>query len=86
MNQLAVSLAGHDKGRIYAIVSEEEGEVLLADGKAKTIDRPKRKNQKHIRRIGNLPKEMKEELGKVAQDCDLIYVLRKYQAYQKEKR
>ena len=86
MNQLAVSLAGHDKGSVYAVVREEEGAVLLADGKAKTLDRPKKKNARHIRRIKNLPKELEEELGKVARDCELIHVLRLYQAYQKEKR
>ena len=86
MNQLAVSLAGHDRGSVYAIVREEEGMVLLADGRLKTLDRPKKKNAKHIRRIGNLPVEIKEELGKASRDCDLIHVLRRYQAYQKEKR
>ena len=39
MNQLAVSLAGHDKDSVYVIVGEEERVVLLADGKARTLQR-----------------------------------------------
>ena len=86
MNQLAVSLAGHDKNSVYAIVGEENGMVCLADGKAKKLDRPKKKNPKHIRRIVHLPEEVEEELARVSQDSDLVHVLRLYQAYQKEVR
>ena len=43
MNQLAVSLAGHDKEHIYAIVREEGDLVCLADGKTKTLERLQRK-------------------------------------------
>ena len=86
MNQLAVSLAGHDKGSIYVILSEDDSMVCLADGKTKTLKRPKKKNPKHIRRIVHLPEEIKEELKKACQDSDLVHVLRLYQAMQNEKR
>ncbi|MCX4267339.1 MAG: KOW domain-containing RNA-binding protein [Lachnospiraceae bacterium] len=48
---LAKSLAGHDKGRIYMIVREEEEMVYLADGKKRPIERPKCKRKKHIQPI-----------------------------------
>ena len=86
MNQLAVSLAGHDKGVIYAVVSEGNGMVHLADGRIRTLEKPKKKNQKHIRRIVHLPEEIEEELVKVSRDSDLVHVLRLYQTFQKEKR
>ena len=85
MNQLAVSLAGHDKGSIYAIVREESGCVFIADGKSKTLQKPKKKNPMHIRRICHLPVEIIREMEKVSTDSDLVHVLRLYQAYQKEK-
>ncbi|HBA70438.1 MAG TPA: hypothetical protein DCZ40_13945 [Lachnospiraceae bacterium] len=44
----AISKAGHDKSTVYVIVGEEDEYVYVADGKLKTIDRPKRKNKKHI--------------------------------------
>jgi hypothetical protein len=86
MNQLAVSLAGHDKGSVYAVVSDSGRMVSLADGKGKTLENPKKKNAKHIRRICHLPKEIEEELEMVCRDSDLVHVLRQYQAFQKEMR
>ncbi|HIZ44325.1 MAG TPA: KOW domain-containing RNA-binding protein [Firmicutes bacterium] len=45
----AVSAAGHDKGKLYVIVGWQDGYYLLADGKRKTLERPKRKKEKHLR-------------------------------------
>ena len=86
MNQLAVSLAGHDKNSVYAVVAEEGSMVLLADGRTRTLEKPKKKNQKHIRRIGNLPNDVREKLQRVSQNSDLVHVLKLYQDLQKEKR
>lgn len=48
---LAYSLSGHDKGRVYLIISEDEDYVYLADGDVRTTDRLKKKNKKHIQVI-----------------------------------
>ena len=80
MDQLAVSLAGHDKGKLYAIVREEGNMVFLADGEAKKLDQPKRKNRLHVRRIVHLPDQIADALGQVRQDSDLVYVLRSCKA------
>lgn len=40
--------AGHDKNQIYIIIREEDEYVYLVDGIYKTIEKPKRKNKKHI--------------------------------------
>lgn len=58
--KLAVSRAGHDKDSIYVIVKEEADMVYLADGKLKPLEKPKRKNRKHIQVIEKLPKEITE--------------------------
>lgn len=81
MNQLAISLAGHDKGSVYVIVDETDGSICLADGRTKTLQKPKKKNPKHVRRICHLPDEVHRELEKISQDSDLVYVLRLYQTY-----
>lgn len=49
----AVSLCGHDSGKIYFVVgvrkAGEKGEMLLlADGKKRGIDAPKLKKPKHV--------------------------------------
>lgn len=52
---LARSLAGHDRGRLYAIQAIEAAShgtgqyLLLIDGVVRGWERPKRKNLKHMR-------------------------------------
>ena len=48
---LAVSKAGHDKGRIYMIIDHDDSYVYLSDGRLKTADKPKKKKYKHIQII-----------------------------------
>ena len=49
---IVISMCGHDKGRIYALLYEEDGYVYLADGKTKTLQKPKKKKLKHIKNTG----------------------------------
>lgn len=48
---LAISKAGHDADKVYVIIAEEDEYVYLADGRNRTVNRPKRKNRKHIQII-----------------------------------
>ena len=42
------SNAGHDKGRYYLVLEIDGNRALVADGKLKTLQAPKRKNIIHI--------------------------------------
>ena len=57
VGHLVVSLAGRDKGCICAVVGEpdEEGFVLIADGKVRKVEKPKKKKLKHLKPIDWLP-------------------------------
>lgn len=46
--QLVKSLVGRDKGKHYLIIGFEGGRVLLADGRSRSISKPKKKNPKHL--------------------------------------
>ncbi|MDE6221697.1 MAG: RNA-binding protein [Lachnospiraceae bacterium] len=48
---LAYSLAGHDKDELYLIIEETKDSVYVADGAVRTLDKPKKKNKKHIQII-----------------------------------
>ncbi|MCC8065440.1 MAG: KOW domain-containing RNA-binding protein [Clostridiales bacterium] len=50
--EIVLSLAGHDKGRIFCVLSVEDGYCLLADGKERKLDAPKKKSVKHLRGVG----------------------------------
>ena len=45
------SLAGRDKGKFFYVIDTEENYVLIADGKSRKLENPKRKKLKHVRRV-----------------------------------
>ena len=57
LGQLVVSLAGRDKGCVCAVVgkSEDEGYVLIADGRIRKVETPKKKKLKHLKPIDCQP-------------------------------
>lgn len=54
----ATSKAGHDKGKLYIIMDEEDEYVYLSDGRLRTADKPKKKKKKHIQIIKKADKEI----------------------------
>lgn len=45
---LATVLKGHDKDSVYLIIEETKDYVFVVDGIYKTMEKPKKKNKKHI--------------------------------------
>ena len=45
------SLAGRDKGKLFYVIDTEDNYVLIADGKGRKLENPKRKKLKHVRRV-----------------------------------
>ena len=50
--EIVLSLAGHDQGKLFCVIGAEEDFVLLADGKGRKLDAPKKKRRKHVRGVG----------------------------------
>lgn len=48
IGSFAVPKAGHDQGKLYVIVGYEEERFLLADGKTRTLEKPRKKKRKHL--------------------------------------
>lgn len=40
--------AGRDKDGLYAVAGEQGGYVLICDGRRRPVERPKRKNPRHL--------------------------------------
>ena len=80
IGKLAISKSGHDKGQLYVIVGEDERNVYLADGVLKTIDRPKKKNKKHVQPILRIPAEVEAILSseKELKDLEMKRALKCY--------
>ena len=47
---VVISKAGRDKGYFMVVLDEADGYVTVADGKERPLDRPKRKNPKHLQK------------------------------------
>lgn len=76
IGMLAISKAGHDIGNTYVITGEENEYVFLTDGRVRTVDRPKKKNRKHIQVIKRM--QMKEPQGGWS-DLEIKRTIKKYQ-------
>jgi len=46
---LVISLNGRDEGKRFLVVGTEDEYALLADGKGRRYEKPKRKKNKHIK-------------------------------------
>lgn len=51
IGRLVVSKAGHDKGRVLCVVDCNGEYLLLADGRKRMAEKPKRKKLKHVELI-----------------------------------
>lgn len=75
--QLVCSLAGRDKGSYYLVMEIVDAKyVLVADGKRKTVVKPKKKNKLHLQKhdyIGALAEEI--DSGKIT-DSRVSYILK----------
>ncbi len=49
---LVKSLAGHDKGSVMVVMDVDGDYVSLADGKNRSVNKPKRKKLKHTELLG----------------------------------
>jgi len=58
-----VSRAGHDCNEIYVIINNDSEYVYLADGKSKTVDKPKKKKKKHVQIIIHIDQAIKTKLS-----------------------
>ena len=72
------SKAGHDSNDIFAVVGSDENYVFIIDGKERRVEKPKRKNPKHVELTSYVlsPEEMaangrlKKALGRIKAGAD----------------
>ena len=48
LGTIVYSKSGHDAHRFYVVVSQSDGWVYIADGKRRKLEKPKRKNPRHL--------------------------------------
>lgn len=48
IGQIVCSKSGRDKGYFMVVINEDENFLYVCDGKERPLERPKRKNPKHL--------------------------------------
>ena len=51
ISDVVISTAGHDAGQLFYCVGTEDGFVCLVNGKDRPLEKPKRKNCKHVSKV-----------------------------------
>lgn len=71
--QIVRSLSGHDKDQLFCVLALDGSFVLLADGKRRRVENPKRKNVKHVACVGefNHPTIEKVRAGEPVRNREL---------------
>lgn len=76
--ELVYALAGHDAGAAYLVLKDLGDSLVLANGKNRTIEKPKRKNKKHVQlKHASVPEVSAKIVSGHATDADLVYAIRK---------
>lgn len=62
--QIVRSVAGHDKGGIYFVIKNiDDDYVLIADGDLRRIEKPKKKNVRHLQPFNKVDKVIADKLS-----------------------
>ena len=51
ISDVVVSRAGRDEGKWFYVIGEDHDCLMLANGKDRPLDRPKRKKRKHVQKV-----------------------------------
>lgn len=79
----AISKKGHDFGRLYVIINEDNEYVYLVDGKIRTLDRPKKKKMKHVDILNSYNPNLIEKINdNKVRDEDIKRALKLYKTMQ----
>ncbi len=61
---IVISLAGHDRGKLFMVVHTEGGFAYLADGRTRSLSDPKKKSVKHLRIFKSQPPELADAFNR----------------------
>ena len=51
ISDVVISTTGRDMGRIYYVIQSDPIYLYLANGKDRTLEKPKRKKRKHVEKV-----------------------------------
>ncbi len=72
------SVCGRDRKRVFIVLGEEDGHLLVANGRLRSTDSPKRKNLRHVKPVGHLTAAECERLQGSLTDEAVADILKSY--------
>ena len=51
ISDVVKATAGRDQGKLFYVIGEDDEFLLLANGKDRPLDKPKRKKRKHVQKV-----------------------------------
>ena len=51
ISDVVISTAGRDQGKLFYVIGTDPVYLKLANGKDRTLDKPKRKKRKHVQKV-----------------------------------
>ena len=51
VSDVVVSTAGRDRGQWFYVIAQDQTYLYLANGKERSMDRPKRKKRRHVQKV-----------------------------------
>ena len=84
---VVISLNGRDEGKRFIVIGVEDEYSILADGKGRRTEKPKRKKHKHLKPEGKAGGKAAEKLlsGEKATNNEIRRALAEYEAARIEK-
>ena len=86
ISDVVVTTAGRDQGALFYVIDADPLYLMLANGKDRTLDKPKRKKRKHVQKVLRSETRVAAKLAsgdKVLNSelrRDLAYIAREMQA------
>ena len=62
ISDIIISTAGRDKDLLFYVIGIDGDYVLLANGKERKLEHPKRKKLKHVRRVTRLESRIADKI------------------------
>ncbi|SHF08789.1 hypothetical protein SAMN02746089_01283 [Caldanaerobius fijiensis DSM 17918] len=78
--QIVKSKMGRDSGRYFIVLAVDGGYAFIADGELRKVDKPKKKNIKHLLKTNECDEFIRDKIlsGKKISNADLRKALEKY--------
>lgn len=63
ISDIILSTAGRDRGKLFYVIGTDGAYILIANGKERKLEHPKRKKLKHVRRVTRTNSRVAEKIA-----------------------